>query len=85
MDEAHFYSHTIPMAMQETFAKSFNTCRVLYVCALGSIAAYYSGHEQLASGPKHEVGIEFFNLASEMFRDLEGVNWDSVQCLLLME
>ncbi|KAJ4055903.1 hypothetical protein NW760_006262 [Fusarium oxysporum] len=51
---------------------------------LGSIVAHYSGHEEWSSGNEQDIGLGFFNLANDMFRDLEGGNWESVQCLLLM-
>ncbi|KAM5344416.1 hypothetical protein ACJ41O_012952 [Fusarium nematophilum] len=84
LDEARFYSQILSQAMQTNFAKNFNTCTVLLVCALGSIAAYYSGHEEWLCSVEQDVGIGLFNLAHDMFRDLEGVTWDSVQCSLLM-
>ncbi|KAG0160542.1 hypothetical protein PDIDSM_8072 [Penicillium digitatum] len=84
LDEAVFYRNTLRQAMKTNFAKDFDTCTVLLVCALGSITAYHSGQTEWSSGFEQDVGIEFFNLANQMFRDLEGANWHSVQCLLLM-
>lgn len=84
LDENVFYSDILSKALQINFAKDYSTCTVLLVCAIGSIAAYYSGHEEWCSSHEHDVGIGFFNLANEMFRDLEGANWSSVECLLLM-
>ncbi|KAM6536184.1 hypothetical protein FALCPG4_002200 [Fusarium falciforme] len=84
LDENVFYSDILSKALQINFAKDHSTCTVLLVCAIGSIAAYYSGHEDWCSSFEHDVGIGFFNLANEMFRDLEGANWSSVECLLLM-
>ncbi|KAJ4211730.1 hypothetical protein NW759_012330 [Fusarium solani] len=84
LDENVFYSDILSKALQINFAKDHSTCTVLLVCAIGSIAAYYSGHEDWCSSLEHDVGIGFFNLANEMFRDLEGANWSSVECLLLM-
>ncbi|KAJ3548921.1 hypothetical protein NM208_g762 [Fusarium decemcellulare] len=84
LDETKFYSDILSKALQTNFAKNYNTCTVLLVCALGSIVAYYSGHEDWCSNVEHDVGTGFFNLANAMFRDLEGANWSSVECLLLM-
>ncbi|KAF4971472.1 hypothetical protein FSARC_1700 [Fusarium sarcochroum] len=84
LDESNFYSQVLSNAVQTNFTQNYNTCTVLLVCSLGSIAAYYSGHEEWSSGHEHDVGIGFFNLANEMFRDLEGADWESIQCLLLM-
>ena len=84
LDKTRFYSHVLPQAMQTDFAKNYNTCIVLLVCALGSIAAFYAGHKELLSGPEDDLGIEFFLLARNIFSELETVDWDSVQCLLLM-
>ncbi|RSL50764.1 hypothetical protein CEP53_008691 [Fusarium sp. AF-6] len=84
LDENVFYSDILSKALQINFAKDYSTCTVLLVCAIGSIAAYYSGHEEWCSSHEHDVGIGFFNLANEMFRDLEGADWSSVECLLLM-
>ncbi|KAL2694945.1 hypothetical protein Neosp_001534 [[Neocosmospora] mangrovei] len=84
LDENVFYSEILSKALQTNFGKDHSTCTVLLVCAIGSIAAYYSGHEDWCSSLEHDVGIGFFNLANEMFRDLEGANWSSVECLLLM-
>ncbi|KAF5516042.1 Echinocandin B biosynthetic cluster transcription factor ecdB [Colletotrichum siamense] len=33
---------------------------------------------------KFEAGLSFFNLACSIFRDVEDVSWESVQCLLLI-
>lgn len=84
LDKAKFYSQILPQALQTNFAKNDNTCVTLFVCALGSIAAYYCGHKEWFSDLEHDVGIELFALASDMFSGLEGPTWTSVQCLLLM-
>lgn len=84
LDEINFYSQVLSNAVQTNFEPNYNTCTVLLVCSLGSIVAYYSGQEEWSSEHEHDVGIGFFNLANSMFRDLEGGNWESVQCLLLM-
>lgn len=84
LDEAVFYSDILSKALQRNFADDYSTCTVLLVCALGSIAAYYSGHQDWCSSHEYDVGIGFFNLAYDMFRDLENPNWSSVECLLLM-
>lgn len=84
LDEARFYSENLSHAMKSQFASDLNTCTVLLVCALGSIVAYYHGHEEWAQMDEDDVGIGFINLAVEMFRDLEGADWESVQALLLM-
>jgi hypothetical protein len=79
-----FYSLVLSNAVQTNFAPNYNSCTVLLVCSLGSIVAHYSGHEEWSSGNEQDIGLGFFNLANDMFRDLEGGNWESVQCLLLM-
>jgi hypothetical protein len=84
LDESLFYSLVLSNAVQTNFAPNYNSCTVLLVCSLGSIVAYYAGHEEWTSGNEQDVGLGFFNLANDMFRDLEGGNWESVQCLLLM-
>lgn len=71
-------------ALTTDFAKNFSSCIVLLVCALGSVAAYYSGHDEWSQAGEEEVGIGFFNLANDIFREIEDTNWVSVQCLLLM-
>lgn len=84
LDEAKFYSQYLSHAMKTSFANDLHTCTVLFVCALGSIPAYHSGHAEWSQGEAFEAGLAFFNLAADMFRDLEGANWESVHCLLLM-
>ncbi|KAF4980214.1 hypothetical protein FZEAL_3725 [Fusarium zealandicum] len=84
LDEADFYSHILSQAMQSNFAQGVTTCIVLLVCALGSIVVKNSGDEELSLKFERDFGLEFFNLANEMFRDLEDASWESVQCLLLM-
>ncbi|KAI3580410.1 hypothetical protein IWW34DRAFT_848705 [Fusarium oxysporum f. sp. albedinis] len=84
LNESLFYSLVLSNAVQTNFAPNYNSCTVLLVCSLGSIVAHYSGHEEWSSGNEQDIGLGFFNLANDMFRDLEGGNWESVQCLLLM-
>ncbi|CVL03768.1 uncharacterized protein FMAN_15008 [Fusarium mangiferae] len=84
LDESLFYSKVLSNAVQTNFAPNYSSCTVLLVCSLGSIVAHYSGHDEWSSGNEQDVGLGFFNLANEMFRDLERCDWESVQCLLLM-
>ncbi|KAH7216106.1 hypothetical protein DER44DRAFT_820991 [Fusarium oxysporum] len=84
LNESLFYSQVLSNAVQTNFAPNYSSCTVLLVCSLGSIVAHYSGHEEWSSGNEQDIGLGFFNLANGMFRDLEGGNWESVQCLLLM-
>ncbi|KAG5816046.1 hypothetical protein H9Q74_006127 [Fusarium xylarioides] len=84
LNESLFYSQVLNNAVQTNFAPNYSSCTVLLVCSLGSIVAHYSGYEEWSSGNEQDIGLGFFNLANEMFRDLERCNWESVQCLLLM-
>ncbi|KAI1033741.1 hypothetical protein LB503_011110 [Fusarium chuoi] len=77
-------SQVLSHAVQTNFAPNYSSCTVLLVCSLGSIVAHYSGHEEWSSGNEQDVGLGFFNLANDMFRDLDRCDWESVQCLLLM-
>jgi len=84
LDESKFYSHHLNQAMRNNFDNSIDACIVLLVCALGTIVAYHEGCEEWAQTDELEIGLGFFNLATEMFDDIEAVDWTSVQCLLLM-
>ncbi|KAG4291879.1 hypothetical protein FPRO06_13132 [Fusarium proliferatum] len=84
LNESLFYSQVLSNAVQTNFAPNYSSCTVLLVCSLGSIVAHYSGHDEWSSGNEQDVGLGFFNLANDMFRDLERCDWESVQCLLLM-
>ncbi|KAH0436025.1 hypothetical protein CcaCcLH18_04558 [Colletotrichum camelliae] len=58
--------------------------------SLGSVVACQAGSNEWAQSDSDngmsdiEAGLSFFNLASNMFCDVEDVGWESVQCLLLM-
>ncbi|KAF5723948.1 oleate-activated transcription factor 1 [Fusarium mundagurra] len=84
LNESLFYSQVLSNAVQTNFAPNYSSCTVLLVCSLGSIVAHYAGHEEWSSGNEQDIGLGFFNLANDMFRNLERCNWESVQCLLLM-
>lgn len=84
LDEGHFYTAHFTKALRSDFSDSISTCIVLFVCALGAVAAHATGQQEWAQESSQEVGVGFFNLASNIFRDFEGANWESTQCLLLM-
>lgn len=84
LDETHFYSSHLAQAIRTDFGDSVDTCIVLVVCALGSIAAYYDGHTEWTEAEDLDIGFGFFNLARDKFTYLEKADWPSVQCLLLM-
>lgn len=84
LDESQFYATHFTNAMRNNFSEGISTCIVLFVCALGSIAAHATGHPDWAQESSQEVGVGFYNLALDLFRDYEGANWESTQCLLLM-
>lgn len=84
LDEGLFYNQHLNQAMRSNFSQDMDTCLAWLVCALGSIAAYHDGHEEWVSRDEHDVGLGFFNLAKELFRQVETASWSSVQCLLLM-
>lgn len=84
LDESKFYSSTLPQAMQTSFSVHHSTCLTLLVFSLGSVAAYYSDEDFRLSETEDGVGTKYFLLACDMFRSLGEVNWDSIQCLLLM-
>jgi hypothetical protein len=89
LNEEKFYNHDIGQAVTNGFPNDTNACLVLLVCALGSIAAFHTGHEEWAqSGGNEEIyidhaGIGFFNLARNILNDAQVPDWVSVQCLLL--
>jgi hypothetical protein len=87
VDEVNFYQNQLNHVLQNGFSQSVDTCIVLLVLGLGAVAAYHRGNSEWApinSSPSLEVGLGFFNIAKDMFCRAEAVNWQSVQCLLLM-
>ncbi|KAH8890265.1 hypothetical protein GQ53DRAFT_807397 [Thozetella sp. PMI_491] len=88
LDEMHFFHHCLNHVLQNDFDRSIDTCIVLLVLGLGSVAAYHMGHSEWAPAGSHspsvEVGLSFFTAAKDTFRRVEAVDWPSVQCLLLM-
>ncbi|KAL7940834.1 hypothetical protein V8C42DRAFT_206196 [Trichoderma barbatum] len=88
LDEIQFYNHNLSQALRSNFQNGLNSCLVLLVFALGSIAAYHTGNYEWATSNSAnittDVGLGFFNLAKQIFQDAEAVDWVSVQCLLLM-
>ena len=90
LDESHFYSHVLNHVLRGNFPESVETCLVLFVLALGATTAAHMGHEEwVQPGDNNDPdvdmsGLGLFNLALNMFRDVEGVNWASVQCILLI-
>lgn len=89
LDESWFYDHTLKNVLENNFLEGIDTCVVLLVLALGAVTAANTGHSEWAqfneegSGKTDESGLGLFNMALDMFRDVEGANWESVQCLLL--
>ena len=90
LDETHFYSHVLNHVLRGNFPESVETCLVLFVLALGATTAAHMGHEEwVQPGGNNDSNIDMsglglFNLGLDMFRQVEGVNWASVQCLLLI-
>lgn len=84
LDESQFYATHFTNAMRSDFSDGIGTCIVLFVCALGAVAAQATDHPEWAQESSQEAGLGFFNLALELFRDLEGADWETTQCLLLM-
>ncbi|KAK2758459.1 hypothetical protein CKAH01_05507 [Colletotrichum kahawae] len=90
LDEEIFHHHHLSRALRHGFDDSLSSCIVLLVLSLGSIVACQAGSNEWAQSDSDtgmsdiEAGLSFFNLASNMFRDVEDVGWESVQCLLLM-
>lgn len=76
LDESHFYQVNLTQALQTDFVANVDTCLVLLVLGLGSVATYHHGHTEWApdtnDGSKSvNVGMSFLNMAKEMFRQ----NW----------
>ncbi|KXH63877.1 hypothetical protein CSAL01_03111 [Colletotrichum salicis] len=90
LDEDRFYSHHLNQALRVGFASSLDSCLVALVLSLGSVAACQTGKTEWAQSDsadpmlEHEAGLAFFTIACSMFQDVEGTDWVSVQCLLLM-
>ena len=89
LDEAKFYAHDLNYALRNGISYGIESCLVLLVSALGSIAACHMGHDEWVQVNDNEdgqvdlAGLGFFNLACNAFRDVEAADWQSVQCLLL--
>ncbi|KAH6692476.1 hypothetical protein F5X68DRAFT_273725 [Plectosphaerella plurivora] len=84
LSETTFYNHHLNRTLRGTLPDDVDTCIVLLVCALGSIAAYHDGHEEWGQAEELDVGLGLFNAAREKFFNVETADWPSVQCLLLM-
>lgn len=90
LDEDGFYANHLNQALRSGFADNLDSCLVLLVLSLGSVAACRTGSREWSQSDSadfmsdYEAGLGFFSLASEMFRDVEAADWGSVQCLLLM-
>lgn len=89
LDEAWFYGHTLNNVLKSNFSEGLDTCVVLLVLALGAVTAANTGHDEWAqfgddeNGRTDDSGLGLFNMAADMLRDVEGADWESVQCLLL--
>ncbi|KAF6829131.1 hypothetical protein CPLU01_08144 [Colletotrichum plurivorum] len=90
LDEDGFYANHLNHALRTGFADNLDSCLVLLVLSLGSLAACHTGSREWSQSDStdftsnYEAGLGFFNLASDMFRDVEAADWGSVQCLLLL-
>ncbi|KAF6800897.1 hypothetical protein CSOJ01_12159 [Colletotrichum sojae] len=90
LDEDEFYANHLNQALRTGFAGSLDSCLVLLVLSLGSLAACHTGSREWSQSDSiefisdYEAGLCFFNLASDIFRDVEAADWGSVQCLLLI-
>jgi hypothetical protein len=84
LDEVFFCNHHLNCAMRSNFARDIHTCIVLLVCSLGSIALHHIGQEDWSQDDEDDlVGLGFFNMALDIFREIQGPDWLSVQCHLL--
>ncbi|KAF0328447.1 C6 zinc finger protein, partial [Colletotrichum asianum] len=90
LDEDSFYHHHLSRTLRVGFDDSLSSCVVLLVLSLGSVVACQTDGREWAQSDsatdmlEFEAGLSFFNLACSIFRDVEDVSWESVQCLLLI-
>lgn len=90
LDEDNFYHHHLSRTLRVGFDDNLSSCVILLVLSLGSVVACQTDGREWAQSDsatdmlEFEAGLSFFNLACNIFRDVEDVSWESVQCLLLI-
>lgn len=88
VDETYFYSHHLVTAFRDEFPNGIDSVVSLLVLTLGATAATHTGAQDWASAEgeagESQLSLSLFNLALKVFDQAGGVDWASVQCLLLM-
>lgn len=88
VDETYFYNHHLVTGLRDEFRHGIDSVISLLVLSLGATAAVHTGSNDWAQAEgeaeQNTLALSLFNLALEVFDQVEAVDWASVQCFLLM-
>ncbi|CAI0641127.1 unnamed protein product, partial [Colletotrichum noveboracense] len=86
LDEDNFYHHHLSRILRVGFDDSLSSCVYFPLVPLSRVRlmAEWAQSDSATDMLEFEAGLSFFNLACNIFRDVEDVSWESVQRLLLI-